>query len=312
MELQALLNKESFPREDVVRLLNLDSKVDISLLYEKARQVKEKSLSEGTTLRGVIDISNSCTQNCLSCYRRTGNTLLKRYRMPLEEIISTAQKVSNQGIRTIVLKSGEDTEMNADEISYIIYSIRQATNLSISLSLGQRDFEDYKVWRYSGAERYIMRYETSNEELFYQYHSHKRLKDRIRHIQYLKSLGYQIGSGSIIGLPGQTINDIAGDILLNIQLNADLVSFSPFIPLEGTPMQHLHHGSLEMTYKCMAVSRLVMSNKQISSSRALSLLDLRAKENSLAAGANVLLTDFTPQKYRDVSLMYKAELDGTK
>lgn len=299
MPIDKILSQDQLSRDDIIYLLSVDTPGELQLLFDAADKTRRKYRGEDVVARGVIDISNYCRQDCMYCNRRISNTALERFRVNTDEIISTAQKISHMGIKTLVLKSGEDEALNADRISYIIYSVKQLTNLFISLSLGQRDFEDYKIWKYSGADRYILRYETSNQHLYYKYHNHKRLKDRIRHIQYLKSLGFQIGIGSLIGLPEQTIDEIADDVILNRTLDADLVSFSTFIPLPGSPLEKEKSGSVLLTLKSIAIARLLLKDRQISVTRSISILDPTSKEKAVKAGADVVLPDFTPEFYRE-------------
>ena len=152
-------------------------------------------------VRGIIDFSNYCSQNCLYCGLREDNFALPRYRMTPDEIIETAQQITNHGIYTIVLQSGEDSFFDTDLIAYIIYSIKQKSNTAITLSLGERGFDEYRTWKIAGADRYLLKHETANSKLYSIYHLKQKLSDRVAHLKFLKRIGYQIGSGNMIGMP---------------------------------------------------------------------------------------------------------------
>jgi len=224
--------------------------------------------------------------------------------MTPEEIIETAKVISNAGVYTIVLQSGEDTFYDADMISYIIYSIKQNTNLAITLSIGERRFDEYRAWKIAGADRYLLKHETSNSSHYYAYHSRQQLDDRINHLKFLKQIGFQVATGSLIGLPMQSIDDIADDIILCKELNVDMAAFGPFIPVPFTPYKSHKPGSVELTLKTVAVARLVLKNVHIPATTALDSIDPMGREKGLACGANVVMPDFTPHPYRENYLIY--------
>ncbi|MGE5499202.1 MAG: [FeFe] hydrogenase H-cluster radical SAM maturase HydE, partial [Syntrophothermus sp.] len=273
-------------------------------LFERADQLRRKYCGDEVHLRGIIDFSNYCENDCLCCGLRKSNDIIDRYRMTPDEIIETAKTISNVGIRSIILISGQDSTFDADKISYIIYFIKHSCDIEITLSLGERDFEEYKTWRYAGADRYLLKHETSNDDVYSAIHLNKKLSDRISHLKFLKSIGYEVGSGNLIGLPGQSIEDVADDLLLCKELNVDIASFSPFIPSPNTPYRNKNVGSVEQTLKTIAVARLILKSTPIPATTAIATVDPLGREKALRVGANVVMPDFTPRQFRDKYCVY--------
>jgi biotin synthase len=304
MDLEKLLHSDQLTRDEIIFLLSLTDKNDIESLFRRADEVRMQYCGDEVHLRGIIEISNYCDQNCFYCGLREENYTLTRYRMPTDEIIETATLINNLGIHTIVLQSGEDHILDTDLIAYLIYTIKQKTDVAITLSLGERGFDEYRTWKIAGADRYLLKHETANPKLYAAYHHKQKLSDRIAHLKFLKIIGYQIGSGNMIGLPMQTIDDIADDILLCQELDLDMAAFGPFIPSPHTPYQLKKPGSVELTLKTMAAARLVLKNAHIPATTALATLDEEGRVKGLNVGANVVMPDFTPNPYRDQYQIY--------
>lgn len=304
MLMNDILNKENLSREDIIYLLNLSGEDEIKLLFAKADEVRKIYCGDEVHLRGIIEISNYCNQNCLYCGLREANFNLQRYRMSPDEIINAARLITNLGIVTIVLQSGEDHVLDTDFLAYIIYSIKQQTSAAITLSLGERGFDEYRAWKIAGADRYLLKHETANKKLYEIFHNKQKLEDRISHLRFLKTIGYQIGSGNMVGLPMQTVEDIADDILLCKELDLDMAAFGPFIPSPNTPYQNKKAGSVLLTLKTMAVARIVLKNVHIPATTALATLDDNGRIKGLNSGANVIMPDFTPSPYREQYQIY--------
>lgn len=303
-ELSGVLNKSELSRDDIIYLLNLSDENDIHILFNKADEVRKKFCGDEVHLRGIIEFSNFCEQDCVYCGLRKSNDQLERYRMSVDEIIETAKKIYAAGIKTVVLQSGEDSHYTKDDITRIIKSIKQSCDAAITLSLGERSFEEYDEWISAGADRYLLKHETANEKLYSALHSKQKLEERLFHLKYLKSIGFQAGSGNIIGLPGQTIADIADDILLCKELDCDMCSFSPFIPSPETPMKNVPPADLTLTLKTMAVARIVLKNVHIPATTALTTLTPEGRKLGLTVGANVIMPNFTPDQYKDKYRIY--------
>ncbi len=302
-----ILNKNELVKEDIVRLLSISDSSDIEKLYKKADDIRREYCGDEVGLRGIIEFSNYCSQDCLYCGNRISNHEISRYRMEPEEIIKAAKMVSNGGVRAIALHSGEDFNYDTDMIAYVIYSIKKAVDVSVTLSIGERNFDEYKTWKYAGADKYLLKHETANKLLYSIYHNKQELGDRVRHLSYLQSIGYDVGSGNIIGLPSQTVDDIADDILLCKELGINFISFSPFIPTPNTPYQLKKNGSVEMTLKATAAARIVMKKAAINATAALASLDEIGREKALRVGANLVMPNFTPSPYREKLIIYADE-----
>lgn len=304
MELEQVLNNPDLSKEEIIYLLELKDNKSVNRLFKKADEVRKNFCGDTVYLRGIIEISNYCEQDCLYCGIRKGNEILERYRMQPEEIIETAKIISNIGIGSIVLQSGEDFAFNTDKIAYIIYSIKQEVDVAITLSLGERDFEEYKTWKYAGADRYLLKHETANPKLYSLYHQKQDVNERIKHIEFLKSIGFQAGSGNLIGLPSQAVEDIADDLLLCKKLDVDMASFSPFIPAPNTPYYKEPVGNVEMTLKTIATGRILLKNSHIPATTALATIDPSGRKKALKVGANVIMPNFTPKIYHDNYKIY--------
>ena len=305
MTLEETLNTKKLSKEQIVFLLSLEDQKQIEKLFCRADVIRKKYCGDEVHLRGIIEISNCCEQDCLYCGIRKSNINLNRYRMTVKEILETVGKINGAGIKTIVLQSGEDHFYSRDLITKLILTIKEKYDTAITLSLGERGGDEYDEWKKAGADRYLLKHETANEQLYTEYHHQEYLKSRIAHIKYLKSIGFQTGSGNIIGLPGQTLEDIAEDIILCKELNCDMCSFSPFIPSNETPLRNVPPAKLEITLKTMAVARIVLKDVHIPATTALATLHSNGRELGLKAGANVIMPNFTPSGYREKYQIYE-------
>ncbi|MGK9369622.1 [FeFe] hydrogenase H-cluster radical SAM maturase HydE [Melioribacter sp. Ez-97] len=304
MDINELLKKESLNRDEIIYLLGLSDEKEINSLFARADEVRRLYCGDEVHLRGIIDFSNYCEQDCLYCGLRKSNKNLPRYRMTPDEVVEVAHKIINKGIFTIVLQSGEDAYYDTDQIAYIIYSIKRKADVAITLSLGERDFEEYRTWKIAGADRYLIKHETANPKLYAAFHENQKLDERLEHIRFLKEIGYQVGSGNMIGLPNQTLEDIADDILLCKEFDLDMAAFGPFIPAPDTPWHNKKAGDVLLTLKTMAVARIVLKDAHIPATTALATLDEDGRIKGLKAGANVVMPDFTPSPYREKYQIY--------
>ncbi len=305
MKLKEILYKNELTKSDLVYLFGITEINELDQLFARADEVRREFCGEDVNLRGMIEFSNFCESHCLYCGLREDNFSIKRYRMTADEIIETARIINNIGIKTIVLQSGEDNYYDTDIISYIIYTIKQSSETEVTLSLGERGFDEYRAWKISGADRYLLKFETSNPKQYSLYHPDDNLSERLSHLKYLKRVGYQVGSGNLIGLPTQSIEDIIEDLFLIKNLNVDLAAFSPFVPSAFTPYQNKPQGNVILALKTISIARLLLKDANILSTNALDSIDPQGREKGLNAGANVVLLNFTPQPYRENYLTYK-------
>lgn len=276
---------------------------DLEYLLQKADQKRAEICGDEVHLRAIIEFSSYCKQNCYYCGLRKDNQQLERYQLKKEEIIKTTQMAAELGYQTIVLQSGED-EYPAAEIAEIIKEIKKTTGIAVTLSLGERDFEAYKLWREAGADRYLLKHEIASKTLYQKYHPGMSFENRIESLRYLKTLGYQIGSGVIIDLPGQTPEILAEDLLLCQKLELDMIGSGPFIPHEQTPLKGTKTGTVETTLKFTALSRLLLPLAHIPATTALGTIDAEGRQKALKAGANVVMPNVTDGKYREQYQIY--------
>jgi biotin synthase len=305
MNLETTLNKDFLSKDEIITLLKLTEVDAVKKLHRRAEKVRTEYFRDEIHLRGIIEFSNYCRQDCTYCGLRKLNETVERFRMSKEEILIAAELIVSSDIKTIVLQSGEDPYYTKEYIAEIITEIKSKYDIAITLSLGEREFSAYDLWRQCGADRYLLKHETANQDIYNEIHPHQKLKNKICHLKYLKSIGFQIGSGNITGLPNQTIEDIADDILLCNELDVDMASFSPFIHADDTPLAYENNCDLTLLLNTMAVARLVLKNAHIPSTSALATLDEEGREKGILAGANVVMPSFTPSPYRSNYLIYK-------
>ena len=303
-KLKSILYKSDLTKDEIVYLLSLSDKDEIAQLHKRSDEVRKEFCGDDVHLRGIIEFSNYCEQDCLYCGLRNSNDNLDRYRMTGTEILDTAKRISKAGIKTIVLQSGEDHFYSKEAITNLILSIKQNSDVAITLSLGERGRDEYDEWLRAGADRYLLKHETANERLYSAIHQKQSLQERLAHLKYLKQIGFQAGSGNLIGLPNQTLDDIADDILLCKKYECDMCSFSPFIPSPDTPFNKVSQADLDLTLNTMAVARIVLKDVHIPATTALSTLTGEGRKLGLTVGANVIMPNFTPDEYKDKYKIY--------
>ncbi len=287
-------NIENLSVEDIVEILkNPDN---TSSLAELATKVKKINFGGGLKVSALLEFSNHCEETCYFCYYRDENFSLNRFRMTPEEIISAILNVSNKGIKDFIIESGQDSFYDTDMISYIVYTLKQTSDISITLSLGKRGFDEYKNWKYAGAEKYILPLDQTGKTLLEQPEENKNFEQRIRHLQYLKRLGYQTGSSIIVGLPEQTLSDLANDLILIGKLEINTLLINPFIPYPFTPYQNQKAGNVEFALKLLSLCRILFPKSTIPASPFLHFgSDVQTK--AIEAGANTVYPYITPPPY---------------
>lgn len=302
---QAYKNAE-LNKEEIKDLLAADP-AELDYLLQQADQKRKEVCGDEVHLRAIIEFSSYCRQNCYYCGLRKDNEKIERYQLQKEEIIKTAQMAAELGYQTVVLQSGED-QYPAAEIAEIIREIKKTTEMAVTLSLGERDFAAYKLWREAGADRYLLKHETADQTLYEKYHPGMSFANRIESLKYLKTIGYQIGSGVIIGLPGQTPDILAEDLLLSQDLELDMIGSGPFIPHQETPLKGSKGGTVEMTLKFTALSRLLLPLAHIPATTALGTIDAEGRQKALKAGANVVMPNVTDSSYREKYQIYPEKI----
>jgi len=273
-----------------------------------ADSVRAKHVGSDVHLRGLIEFSNHCRANCLYCGLRRENRALERYRLEPQEIVETALLADQLGYGTVVLQSGEDPFYTKELLAEIIAEIKGRTELAITLSVGERTFDEYALWREKGADRYLLRHETADPALYASLHPKRTLEERVKCLKALRSLGYEVGAGFMVGLPGQTPETLARDLLLLVELDVDMIGIGPFVPNPHTPLAREEGGSFEQTVNMVALTRLLMPTANIPATTAMGSLRPDGREITLKAGANVLMPNVTPKRFRPLYEIYPGKI----
>lgn len=298
------IEEEKPSLKDLLEVLKIEDKKYLAILFVHADKVRKKYCSDGILLRGLIEFSNFCVKDCFYCGLNKNNSSLKRYRLSKEEILQAVEKVAKNNIKTVVLQSGDDLGIKAEWLSEVILEIKKRFDLAITLSCGERSFSDYKLWRQAGADRYLLKIETSEKKLYEAMHTQASFAKRIKCLKDLKRLGYQVGSGNMVGLPGQTLKSLAQDILFFKENGFDMLGISPFIPHPNSRFAKEKKGSFLLTLKVLALTRIVTKNSHIPATTALGSFKKDYRLDGLKCGANVLMPNFTPQPYRKLYEIY--------
>jgi biotin synthase len=276
-------------------------------LFHEADTVREEWCGDAVHIRGIIEFSNVCSRNCRYCGLRRDNTVLPRYTMSVEEIVAVASRAANAGVRTIVLQSGENDHEPAEPLSEIIDAIKRDCDVAVTLCVGVRPTGFYKAWRDAGADRYLLKHETAVPALYERFHPDSRLDERLCALESLRGLGYQVGNGCIIGLPGQTPSDLAADIALTRQLDVDMAAFGPFVPHANTPLAGAAKTDLQLPLRVVAVARLALGPVHIPATTAFDAIAPDGRERALRCGANVIMANLTPERYRSLYDIYPSD-----
>lgn len=303
---------------ELLRWLLCDDATALEALWSEADRVRREHVGDEVHLRGLIEISNHCLRQCHYCGLRAGNRDVTRYRMKPGEIVAAAKQTRDFGYGTVVIQAGEDEGLTLEMVSDIVRRIKREAGVAVTLSLGERTVEELRAWREAGADRYLLRFETSNSELFARMHPPRggNRMPRMALLRQLGPLGYEVGSGVMLGIPGQTMGDLVNDLLLFRELDLDMIGVGPFIAHPATPFGQAASTPVPdqvpatelMTYKVVALARLLCPDANIPSTTALATLNIaEGREIGLARGANVVMPNMTPPEYRVHYEIYPAK-----
>lgn len=290
-------------KDEIINLLNGNNPV----LFKTADKIREKYKGNYVHLRGLIEFTNTCKRNCLYCGLRSENKHLERYRLTEEEINICVQKALKLGYKTIVLQGGEDAFFDADKICKIIKNIKKY-DIALTLSIGEWSFDEYKAFKKTGADRYLIRIETTDSELYKQMHPNMSFENRLQCLYNLKSIGFETGTGCLVGLPNQTTESLANDILFFKELNADMVGIGPFIAHPETPLANYKNNNFDMALKVMAITRLILPDINIPATTAMETLNPNGRLIALKSGANVVMPNITMTEYRNKYELYPGKI----
>lgn len=288
-------------QDDIVSLLKLE---DFSKIFELADKINFDNFKNKVDIRAILEFSNNCKRKCAYCGLNSNNKKLTRYRMTEDEILQTTFEAYNAGYKTIVLQSGEDSYFTSKKIGNLVKKIKENIDIAITVSCGEMSYEDYKYIKDCGADRYLLKHETSDEKLYSSLHSCGTLRNRIKCLKNLKTLSYYTGGGFMIGLPGQTLHTIANDILTLKSIPCDMAGIGPFISSNDTPLRNMKNGDTLLVKKAVAITRILLPKSHLPATTALGVIDSKEKDNIFSCGANVIMRKVTPQKYEQFYSIY--------
>lgn len=296
------IKQNNLTKDEFVELILLaegDSAVQ-QKLTEEAVRLRKKYYGTDVYTRGLIEFTNYCRNNCYYCGIRKGNRNVNRYRLTKEEILDCCERGYGLGFRTFVLQGGEDPYFTDKRLADIVRAIRsEYPDCAITLSVGERSYESYRLLRKAGADRYLLRHETANKELYESLHPKEMEFARRRQCLYdLKKLGYQVGAGFMVDSPGQKLRDLAEDLVFLKELDPHMVGIGPFIPHHDTRYAEEPAGSVERTVLLLTIIRILLPTALLPATTALGTLDAAGREKGLAAGANVVMPNLSPLKNR--------------
>ena len=292
-------------KNELVEILSNDNTND--WLFKEADKVRRENVGDEVHLRGLIEFSNICKRQCKYCGLQSGNKQIERYRILKDEILVYVQNAVNMGYKTIVLQSGEDEFYDTDKMVEIIREIKKY-DVALTLSIGEKSYDEYKAFKDAGADRYLLRIETTDQNLYKEMHPNASYENRVRCLQDLKSLGFETGTGCLVGLPNQTIESLADDILFFKELDADMVGIGPFIPHEQTPLADAKTGDFWLALKVMALTRINLPNINIPATTAMETLNPNGRIIALNSGANVVMPNVTSKEYRAEYEIYPGKI----
>ena len=308
LEKNQILSKEEF-----VRLLGISEKDDIDYLTERAKCIRDDIYGKRVFIRGLIEISNYCKNDCYYCGIRRSNKNAQRYRLSKEQILSCCENGYELGFRTFVMQGGEDAFFKDEVVCDIVSSIKERyPDCAVTLSLGERSTESYRKMKEAGADRYLLRHETFDNTHYNKLHPVELdPENRKRCLRDLKALGYQTGTGIMVGSPYQTLENIAEDLLFIKELNPEMIGIGPFIPHKDTPFKDFESGTMEMTLRLISILRLLCPKALIPATTALGTISPQGREKGILAGANVIMPNLSPKEDRKKYMLYNDKLsDG--
>lgn len=303
-----------YARDKILAMLNSDPH-EQEALFAKAQSVRNSVVGDGVYLRGLIEYSNVCRKNCLYCGIRQGNESVERYTLTREQVLEASQFAYENRYGSVVLQGGELTShQHIATIESLVAEIKSMSNneLGITLSFGEQTLDTYQRWFAAGAHRYLLRVESSNKALFRSIHPNDKLHsydDRLEALHNLRRAGFQLGTGVMIGLPGQTVENLADDLLFLRELDIDMCGMGPYVECANTPLANVKQSHdlrwrLEMSLKMIATLRIIMPDINIAATTALQAIDPQGRLRAIGAGANIVMPNVSPSEFRGSYALY--------
>ena len=301
-----LKDERKLTKGEWITLLSTYTDEDRLYAAGKAREVADSVYGKSIFIRGIVEFSNVCKNNCYYCGIRAGNDCLERYRLTEDEILECCRAGYEYGFRTFVLQSGEDLTYTCDDICRIVSKIKEEyPDCAVTLSIGEKTREEYAAYKAAGADRYLLRHETADEEHYGKLHpSEMSWKNRMRCLRDLKELGFQTGCGIMVGSPYQTVNCIAEDMIFMEEFKPEMIGIGPFLPHKDTPFRDMPKGSYELTLFLLSLSRLMLPEVLLPATTALGTINPRGREEGVLAGANVIMPNLSPIDVRKNYMLY--------
>ena len=302
--IQKLRTERDLSDEELLRVLGSDEFDDE--LQKAADEVRRENYGDAVFLRGLIEFTNYCRNNCYYCGIRGGNEKADRYRLSREEILECCEEGYALGYRTFVLQGGEDMAYSDEEICTIVREIKKRyPDAAVTLSIGEREYESYKMYKEAGADRYLLRHETATDEHYRKLHPENlSLDNRKRCLYDLKKLGFQVGAGFMVGSPYQESKNIVADFRFLQELKPDMIGIGPFIPHKDTPFADYPQGDLTLTLRILSILRLMFPYVLLPSTTALGTIAPNGRELGLMHGANVVMPNLSPVRFREKYSLY--------
>lgn len=308
--IDALYADGAMDRAELRALIDERDEDSAAYLFARARSRQREHFGRAVYLRGLVEFTSFCRNDCLYCGLRRSNRSCERYRLTEEQILSCCRQGYALGFRTFVLQGGEDMRYSDGDICRIVSAIKaDHPDCAVTLSIGERSRESYEAYYRAGADRYLLRHEAADPALYARLHPPElTLANRVRCLYDLKDIGYQIGAGMMLQAPGQTTDDIVTDLLFLRELQPDMIGIGPFIPHRDTPFRDMPAGTAELTLFMIGVLRLMFPEALIPATTALGTIDPRGREKGILAGANVVMPNLSPTDVRGKYLLYDGKI----
>jgi len=304
--LDKLEQEHRLSQAEFVALLEQRDQATQAILFAKARAIREQYYGKQVFVRGLIEFSNFCKNDCLYCGIRKSNLSVVRYRLSKEQIVQCCDYGYELGFRTFVLQGGEDLTFSDADVCDIVSTIKNHhPDCAITLSIGERSYQSYKSFYDAGADRYLLRHEAADIDLYTKLHPQRMsLENRKQCLHNLKEIGYQVGTGFMVGAPYQTYHHIADDLIYISQLQPHMVGIGPFIPHHETPFANETAGTTELTLFLLALLRLMLPNVLLPATTALGTVNADSRNEAILAGANVFMPNLSPKDVREKYMIY--------
>ena len=296
--------------EEFLLLLGAMSESDTEYLYAAARTVREREYGRDVYLRGLIEFTNYCKNNCYYCGIRCGNPNAERYRLSDEQILGCCAQGYELGFRTFVLQGGEDPYYTDERMVPLVSEIRRRfPDCAITLSIGERSRESYQALFDAGADRYLLRHETANEQHYAVLHPPElSIRNRKKCLFTLREIGYQVGAGMMVGAPGQTTDYLIEDLRFLQEFRPHMIGIGPFLPHKDTPFKNEPQGSYSLTLRLLSILRLLFPKVLLPATTALGTIHPQGRENGILAGANVIMPNLSPTSVRGKYLLFDGKI----